>query len=273
MSDEALTMAVCVNNDDVLHQNLLLSPGLLIGNHNQLVIKRDFSSASLAYNSAIEEAENDIIVFVHQDVYLPDTWFADLKRCLAFLDRTRANWGVLGCYGSRRGAEGGVGRVYTTGIGPDGRQIARPEPVETLDEIILIIRKSSGLRFDSRLPHFHLYGPDICMTARERGMVNYAFQGFCVHNTNQLLILPNEFYACYRYIRRKWSHYLPIYTSCIKISFLNEEFYLRRLVEAKQRVFGMRSQAAKRVEDPRAFINERDYGGAKAKQNDGEQRL
>lgn len=258
MSDDAFTITVSVNNEEVLQKNLLLSPGRLNGGRNQLVIKRDFTSASLAYNSAIEEAENDIVIFVHQDIYLPDTWFADLKRCLEFLEGTGANWGVLGCYGFRKGADGGLGRVYTRGLGRHGRQITRPEPVETLDEIILIIRKSSGLRFDPRLPHFHLYGTDICMTARERGMVNYAFQGYCVHNTNQLLILPNEFYTCYRYTRSKWAHYLPIYTSCMKISFLNGEFYRRRIVEAKQRVFGMRSQAAKRVEDPRVFSNERD---------------
>jgi hypothetical protein len=44
----------------------------------------------------------------------------------------------------------------------------------------------------------------------------------------------------------------------MKISRLNEEFYRRRIVEAKQRVFGMRSRAATRVEDPRMFSNERD---------------
>src|SRR4030095_14975835 len=97
MSDEAFTIAVCVNNDDVLRKNLLLSPGLLNGGRNQLAIKRGFSSASLAYNSAIEEAENDNVIFIHQDVYLPATWFADLKRCLALLEAAGANWGVVGC--------------------------------------------------------------------------------------------------------------------------------------------------------------------------------
>jgi Glycosyltransferase like family len=259
MSDHTFTIAVSVNNEEVLHRNLLLSPGLLSGG-NQLIIRREFTSASLAYNSAIAEAENDIVIFVHQDIYLPDTWFGDLTRCLAILERTEANWGVLGCYGSRKGAADGLGRVYTRGLGQHGRHLIRPEPVETLDEIILIIRKSSGLRFDPDLPSFHLYGSDICMTARQRGTVNYAFQGYCVHNTNQLLILPNDFYTCYRYMRRKWAHYLPIYTSCMKISLLNEEFYRRRIVEAKQRLLGMRSRPAKRVDDPRVFSKEPNSG-------------
>jgi hypothetical protein len=94
------------------------------------------------------------------------------------------------------------------------------------------------------------------MAAKSRGMTNYAFQGFCVHNTNQLLILPKEFYECYRYMRSKWVHYLPIHTSCMKISFLNEELYRKRLVEAKQRLLGMRTKAAKRVDDPRTLITQ-----------------
>jgi hypothetical protein len=256
MSGEAFTIIAAVNNDEVLRQNLLLSPGLLNG--NQLLIKRNFTSASLAYNSAIDDAEKDILIFVHQDIYLPDTWFADLKRCLAFLESSRANWGVLGCFGSRKDAYGGLGRVYTRGLGRHGRQITQPEPIDTLDEIVLIIRKSSGLRFDPGLPHFHLYGPDICLIARDKGMVNYAFQGFCVHNTNQLLSLPKEFYPCYRYIRRKWFRYLPIYTSCMTISFLNKQYYRKRIEEAGHRLLGTRRQPKSRVEDPRVFSLERD---------------
>jgi hypothetical protein len=256
MRDDAITIVASVNNDEVLRQNLLRSPGLMDGGRNQLIVQRDFASASLAYNSAIDQAEHDIILFVHQDIYLPDTWFADFKRCLAHLEEIGANWGVLGCFGSRKGADGGLGRVYTRGLGRHGQKISQPEPVETLDEIILIIRKSSGLRFDARLPHFHLYGPDICMTARDRGMVNYAFQGFCVHNTNQLLRLPKEYGACYRYIRSKWARHLPIYTSCMTISFLNDEFYRKKLAEAGQWLLGTRSVGEKRIEDPRPFCTE-----------------
>ena len=152
-----------------------------------------------------------------------------MERALSYLENKRKNWGILGCFGSRKFAEGGLGRVYTTGLGFHGRVLDEPEPVETLDEIILIIKKSSGLRFDIALPHYHLYGADICMSAKEKGMTNYAIQGFCVHNTNQLLILPKEFYDCYRYIKRKWKKYLPIYASCMKITSFNEKLYLKKI--------------------------------------------
>jgi len=253
MSHDAFTIAAAVNNEKVLEQNLLLSPNLRNGGRNQLLFKRNCTSASHAYNSVIDEADNDIIIFAHQDIYLPETWLGDLNRCLTFLGVADPNWGVLGCFGSTRDAHGGLGRVYTTGIGQLGRRLTRPEPIETLDEAILIIRKSSGLRFDPELPHFHLYGTDICMAARHRGMANYAFQGYFVHNTDQLLTLPREFYQCYRYVRRKWAAYLPIYTACITITRLNGECYRKRVSDAAQQMLGLLGRPERRVEDPRPF--------------------
>lgn len=256
MSDENFTIAVAVNSMEVLRRNLYLSPGISGDSRNQVVIKQTFPSASLAYNSAINEAENDILIFVHQDVYLPETWFSDLRRCLSYFKEEQINWGVLGCYGSKKSAEGGLGRVYTTGLGVHGKRIINPEPVETLDEIVLIIRKASGLRFDSSLPHFHLYGTDICMSAKDRGMNCYAIPAFCVHNTNQLLSLPKEFYDCYHYIKKKWGEFLPIYTSCMTISLFNEALYLRRLRELRQRALGIRRVPELRVDDPRTVLGD-----------------
>lgn len=255
MSDGKFTIVVAVSDTEVLRKNLYLSPGLLNGSTNQVVIRRNYPSASLAYNSAIGEAENEIIIFVHQDVYLPATWFADLRRSLSYFKREGINWGVLGCFGSRQHAEGGVGRVYTTGLGLHGREIARPEAVETLDEIVLIIRKSSGLLFDPSLPHYHLYGPDICLAARDNGLASYAIPAFCVHNTNQLLRLPTEFYDCYRHIKRKWQKFLPIYASCMTISLYDAEFYWKRALELCDRLFSRRRVPLRRVDDPRTLIS------------------
>lgn len=251
------TFAVAVNNMDVLQKNLFLSPDILnIDRNNQLIIKSNYQSASLAYNSAIDEAENEIIIFIHQDIYLPETWLSDLSRCLSYLEERQINWGVLGCFGSRKDADGGLGRVYTTGLGLHGTEISKPEPIETLDEIILIIRKSSGLKFDPSLPHFHLYGTDLCMSAKEKGMTNFAFQGFCIHNTNQLLSLPEEFYACYRYIKRKWARFLPIHTSCLTISYFDKALCRKKARELFKKLLGKTGVPLLRVDDPRVAFDE-----------------
>ena len=249
------TIAAAVNDVDILRGNLYRSPGIF-DYANQIIVKENCASASLAYNAAIDEAQNDLMIFVHQDVYLPEDWFSNLARSLRYLRERRIEWGVLGCFGVNRTAPDGVGRIYSTGWGRIGTSIANPERVDTLDEIVLVIRKSSGLRFDEALPHFHLYGADICLSARDKGKANYAFQGYCVHNTNQLLRLPEEFYQCYHYLKAKWRKFLPIYTSCIKVSRLNGDLYSRRLHEIGETALGKSKRPMLRVGDPRPFASE-----------------
>jgi hypothetical protein len=254
-SKDSITFIISVNDEDVFKNNFLSSP-IFNGHHShQIIIQRGFRSAALAYNSAMERAENDLLAFVHQDVFLPESWMPILKQSLSYLDKKKIKWGVLGCFGSRRGGIGGIGRVYTTGIGIHGCEIYKPEPVETLDEIVLVIRKSSGLCFDPSLPHFHLYGADICMSAREKGMPCYAIPAFCIHNTNQILILPKEFYECYQHVKKRWGKYLPIYTSCIKISRFDGEVHLRRIHKVYKRFMRKATIPVYRVGDPRTLLD------------------
>ena len=256
MQQEHVTLVAAVNDMEVLQKNLYQSPDIKNNSKIQRIIKRNYRSAALAYNEAIEEASNEIILFVHQDVYLPEDWLANLKKALSYFEKEKINWGVLGCFGTReeRRKEEGYGRVYSNGWGVIGREINKPEPVQTLDEIVLVIRKSSGLRFDPTLPHFHLYGTDICMSARERGMTSYAIPAFCIHNTRQLLNLPKEFYECYQHIKRRWGKYMPIHTPCIKISRFNENIHLRRIRELYARLRNKDTMPAYRVEDPRSLL-------------------
>ena len=254
MAGRGFTVAAAVNDRRTLMNNLLRSPDIHRGECS-VVIKENFHSASLAYNSALDEAENDIVVFAHQDVYLPEGWFAELSRHLLDLEQRRIRWGVLGVFGSNRTVHGGLGLVYTTGRGFHGNRIDHPEPVETLDEIVLVLKKSSGLRFDSSLPHFHFYGTDICMLSTERGFVNCSIPAFCVHNTNQLLSLPNEFYDCYSYIKKKWANHLPIYTSCIKVSRFDEDLRWRKIRDVGEKVFRRRQVPVRRMDDPRVVLS------------------
>jgi hypothetical protein len=257
MENERFTFVAAVNDLDVLKRNLCLSPCVDTSSANQLIIKHNYRSASLAYNEALDESKNDIVIFVHQDVFLPETWQANLRASLSYFEKEKIQWGVLGCYGVRKNdGEGiGLGRVYTNGLGIVGQMINKPESVQTLDEIILVLRKSSGLRYDPLLPHFHLYGTDICMTAREKGLLSFAIPAFCIHNTNQLLQLPREFYECYRHVKKRWKMHLPIYTSCITISRLDAELRLRQFHEFCRRLICKATIPTYRVEDPRVICH------------------
>ena len=254
MTRDRFTVVAAVNNRRILEGNLLLSPAIADGRECNIVIKEGFASASLAYNSAIDEAQSDVLVFVHQDVYLPEHWFDEVANAIRALEDDGVRWGVLGCFGSRRDANGGLGRVFTTGRGLHGNVIHCPEPVETLDEIVLITRKSSGPMFDPNLPHFHMYGVDLCLQARSRGMTNYAIPAFCVHNTNQLVKLPAEFYICYGYIKRKWGRYLPIHTSCMAVTRFEMERREKQARDFINTILGRMKPPLARAEDPRTVV-------------------
>ncbi len=62
-----------------------------------------------------------------------------------------------------------------------------------LDELLLVIRRSSGLSFDDGLPSFHLYGADICLQAQMGGMKSYIITAFCIHNSNGVRYLSLEY--------------------------------------------------------------------------------
>jgi hypothetical protein len=254
VSTHEFTLVAAVNNRKTLQENLLASPDLADGSSVRLLVKEGLPSASLAYNQAIDEADTDVIVFVHQDIFLPAKWFDCLRRAIRDLEESNTPWGVLGSFGSSHDAFGGVGRVYTNGLGMHGNAITAPKAVETLDEIVLVLKKSSGLRFDPALPHFHMYGIDVCMAARHAGLGSFSIPAFCVHNTNQLLELPAEFYDCYDFVKAKWSQYLPIAASCMTISRRDVELRKKKRDEFIARLIRRGRKALKRVDDPRSLL-------------------
>ena len=250
-----ITFVVSVNNCEVFESNFLASPCLRGPNDHQILVQEHFDSAAKAYNDAIERSANDLIVFCHQDIFLPEPWISQLGEALDRLEAEDPRWGVLGCYGVTSD-HGGHGYVYSSGLGTMGEPFERPAPVQTLDEIVLILRKSSGLRFDERLPHFHFYGTDICLRAAAAGMKSYAISAFCVHNTHQSLILPKEFYDCCRHIKRVWKDNLPIQTTCIRITRSNFPMYVRRLKEFRLRYILRREVGGTRVQNVQRLFEE-----------------
>lgn len=212
-----LTIISAVNSEEILKTCLLASPELNSGAVD-IIIQKGYKSASDAYNSGIERAKTDILVFAHQDVYLPQGWLAAVETAIAGVSRQDPKWGVLGVWGVTKGG-GRAGYLNWTGVdGVAGARFDGGVEVETLDECLLIIRKSSMLVFDKFLNGFHMYGTDICLAAQQMGMQNYAISTFCIHNTNEYRLLPFEFWKAYFYIRRKWKWQLPVRTTCVEIT-------------------------------------------------------
>jgi hypothetical protein len=255
MSRSKFTFAVAVNNRSILENNFLASPCFRKPHGHEILIQEGFSSAGAAYNDAVERSKNDLLIFAHQDMIFPEPWLDQLESALEYLENYDPAWGVLGCYGETQ-YDRGRGSVYQPNLGMVGVSIDRPTPIQTLDEIVLIFRRSSGLKFDGSLPHFHLYGTDICLRAKQMGRTSYAIPAFCIHNTNQGFLLPEEFYECYWKVKRNWESQLPIQSSCIRITRFNLAVYKRRLQEMYSRYMRRGKNEELRVHDVRRLLDE-----------------
>jgi hypothetical protein len=188
-------------------------------------------------------------------MFLPQAWLSQLENSLQYLHENELSWGVLGCWGARAD-RACLGHIYSSGLGILGHDFDHPLPVQTLDEIVLIVRKSSGLSFHDALPGFHFYGTDICMSAAVQGLECYVLPAFAIHNTAQILKLPADFYACYAHAKRLWKKQLPIQTTCIRISRFNSEVYWRKLRSLYQAKSFERRTPAPRVVDPGQILEQ-----------------
>ncbi len=210
------SLIVAVNNEDVLENCLLKSPD--IHAFCQIIPKRDFPSAGEAYNAGISNAMHEILIFSHQDVYLPPGWLTSLQSAIDRLDGIDPHWGVVGVFGIAK-AGGTAGYIYSTGL---KKILGEPSTcvieAQSLDEMLLVTRRSRDLFFDEKLPGFHLYGTDICLEAKRRGMKNYIISAFCIHNSNGIQFLPGAFWRSYFFLRSKWWCELPVTTPCTVIT-------------------------------------------------------
>jgi glycosyltransferase involved in cell wall biosynthesis len=247
-----MTFVVNRNSTSVFERNFAASSCLDGIRPDRIIVQEGFSSAAAAYNDAIEKADTDLLVFAHQDVYFPADWLDNLDRSLKILERSDPDWGVLGGWGvNNRGLQAGY--LYSVGLGILGKPFVQPVAIDTLDEYFLIMRKSSGLRFDSNLPNFHLYGTDICLSARKNNKNCYAISAFSIHNTGNGK-LPPEFFDCYWHVKKKWKEFLPIQTPCIRITRWNEELIVRKLKHVYFKLFRREYGLHARLEDPRSAL-------------------
>ncbi len=197
-----LSFVACVSDDSILQANLLASPDLVgPGSPHEVILIHEAPSAAAGYIMGRQRAKHEWVVFVHQDVRLPQGWDQALTRQIGEAEQRFGPIGVAGVYG--------VGDVIESADNEDalaaerigwvvdrGRELRDgpelPAEVATLDELVLVVRRDSGLQFDPALG-FHMYGADICLQARERGLACVALGAVCHHNSRSVG-LPGAFY-------------------------------------------------------------------------------
>ena len=200
-----------VNRPDILAANLAASPAL-IARPERLNIQRDPVSAAIAYNQGLDETRAEIVVFAHQDVYLPKGWDQMLMQAVGEIAAHDPAWAVLGLIG-KTSCNRICGRVWSTGLAREvGDGTGLPAPAASIDELLIVLRRSSGLRFDPGLPSFHLYGTDIVQTALKAGYGAYIVDAPVIHNSRAVRSLQDGFAEAYAYLQKKLADRLPVPT-------------------------------------------------------------
>jgi len=213
----SISIVVACNDRSVLKENLYRSVLALSGSI-EIDMREGYPSASLAYNEGLSNTTAEFIVFAHQDVYLPKNWGPCLLDEIEKIEAEDKNWAVLGIVGVSL-SNIIVGKSWSTGLGREvGKIIKRPQSTTSIDELVIIMRRESGLLFDINLPGYHLYGTDIIQTAISRGYGSYVINNPVIHNSLPIIRLGKDFRASYKYMQKKWHKNLPIVTPVTKIT-------------------------------------------------------
>ena len=217
-----LSFVVCGSDDEILKANVLSSPCLRQGRPHEMTVVKNCPSAAGGLNKGLERARHEWVVCLHQDVVLSEGWDRSLAQQLREAERRLGPIGLAGVYGVGEAIPprepGGAFSAVRTGWVVDRGRVLRggpelPAQVATLDELLLVVRRDEGLRFDPAALGFHLYGADLCLQAREKGMAVVAIEALGRHNSRSIG-LPEAFYEIARVLARKWENRLPIATAC-----------------------------------------------------------
>lgn len=250
-SMDDIVIGAATHNVSILEHNLSISPAITSGAF-QLIVERNSPSASVAYNKIIDRSDAPIIVLAHHDVYLPQGWDTLLRERLAEVSALDPNWAVIAPFGIGVDRHA-YGPVWSSSLGAiAGRVATGPKPVQSVDELMIVLRRGSGLRFDETLPSFHLYGTDIVQTALSRGMGAYAMSLPVVHNDGFKSHLDDSFTTAYRHQSRKWRSRLPINTPITRISWHGLSLLRSQMSNWRSNAF-RQSIAAPIQKDPRFY--------------------
>jgi hypothetical protein len=203
-----------VNDEDQLNSNLLRSPCAWPESPHEVLLYRGMASAAQGLAAGVRDASNSLVVFVQQDVYLPYGWD---RRFSEQLMRARERYGPIGVAGVF-GLSVENGQRELAGCAMDRDTLLRsgtdlPSAVDSLDEIVLAVDKASGLgeMADPELK-FHLYGTDLCLSAKRMGLTNVTLDAAVYHNS-LFAELDRSFFDAADYLLAKWPEVRPLHSS------------------------------------------------------------
>ncbi|MDT8782608.1 MAG: hypothetical protein IAX22_08215 [Candidatus Bathyarchaeota archaeon] len=171
-----------MNDEQIFRENLMRSLSNQDTKYQLIIVNNQnnrFSRIPSALNYGGEKAKGNYVMFVHQDVVLVgNSWLKKVEDILSKIP----DLGVAGVAGVTETGQY-AGFIYDRGE-LWGSPIKKAIPVQTLDELILIIPKKcfEKMKFDENFS-FHSYGADYCLTAKKMGYSIYVLPLFVKHNS------------------------------------------------------------------------------------------
>jgi hypothetical protein len=207
----------------VAQKYLLASPCLKSG-YYPVVLRWHSRSAAETINAVLDSKPTaSWLVFLHQDVFLPEGW---AERFCAALTDAEAQLGpleVVGAYGIRGAGPQAqrAGRVLDR-----GKLLDEPAPlpclVDSLDELLFAVRTDTQLRLDTALG-FDFYATDLVLQAQMAGLQCAVVDAYCEHWSDTPVApsisqaLAHRVSASGGAFEAKWIQRLPITTPCFTI--------------------------------------------------------
>jgi len=170
-----------------------------------------YPSAGAALNHGASLAQNDVVVFVHQDVFLHS--LTALKQAAALVQDPAARFGLLGA----------------VGISPDGRIVGRvrdrvvllgdtvtgPAEVDSVDEVLFLAPRAQLLReplTESSDMAWHAYAIEYGMRMRRLGLRTGVADIPLTHNS--LSINVDKLDVAHRAVAARYDDLMPVRTTC-----------------------------------------------------------
>ena len=219
-----LSFVVCVSDEAILQANVLSSPCLRPGLPARIDRGHELPERGRRPESGASNGPGtNGLSACTRTLSCPRAGIGCLAQQLREAERRFGPIGVAGVYGvgevipPREPGRGVRRRADRLGRRSRPRRSATgpscPPAVATLDELLLVVRRDAGLRFDPALG-FHLYGADLCLQAREKGPGRRGARGPCAITTRGASGCRRRFSPARTCFARKWKHRLPIATPC-----------------------------------------------------------
>ena len=217
MSKQRVTVSVvCVYNNAAVREQCLDRSFSLLSNEADDVeylpidnISGAYPTAGSALNHGVSLAKNDVVVFVHQDVFLHS--LTALKEAAAAM--SAGGFGLLGAVGISSGGRI-IGRVRDRVV-LLGEPVQQPTDVDSVDEVLFLAPRSQLLReplAESSDLAWHAYAVEYGLRLRRLGLRTGVADIPLTHNS--LSINVERLDVAHRAVADLYPELLPVRTTC-----------------------------------------------------------